>query len=350
MKKTLALLLTILLMATMLIGCGSGEGASDGGDNDAKEGFVIGLSSYSLTNSWRVQLETEFVQRAEELKAAGVISEYYMTNANDDLTKQISDVRDLMTKGCDAILVDALSADGLNDVCEEAMEEGIVIISYDDVISSNNITAKVHSDNYEFGRQCGEFLGNALKDIEGAKVVILDGTAGTTTDTERHNGGVDAMLEINPTIEVIATLNCDWDYATAKAAMESALTAYPEIDGVLSQGGAMTQAAMEAFQEANRALVPMSGEANNGFLRCWIEALDEGFSSVAPASPTYQSITALDTAIAALRGETVVKDNIIIVDPITDDTVKDFYREDLSDSYWCYSELTEEKLQELFGK
>lgn len=348
MKKAFALLLAVLMMAMMLVGCGSTPTAdSDEGEQD---GFVIGLSSYSLTNSWRVQLEAEFVQRAEELKAEGVISEYYITNANDDLTKQVSDVRDLMTKGCDAILVDALSADGLNDVCEEAMAEGIVVISFDDVITSDNITAKVHSDNYEFGRQCGEFLGNALKDIEGAKVVILDGTAGTTTDTERHNGGVDAMLAINPTIEVIATLNCDWDYATAKAAMESALTAYPQIDGVLSQGGAMTQAAMEAFQEAGRPLVPMTGEANNGFLRCWIDALDEGFSSVAPASPTSQSITALDTAIAALRGEVVEKDHIIIVDPITDSTVNEFYREDLSDSYWCYSELTEEKLQELFGE
>lgn len=348
MKKAFALLLAVLMMAMMLVGCGSTPAADS--DEGQQDGFVIGLSSYSLTNSWRVQLEAEFVQRAEELKAEGVISEYYMTNANDDLTKQISDVRDLMTKGCDAILVDALSADGLNDVCEEAMAEGIVVISFDDVITSDKITAKVHSDNYEFGRQCGEFLGNALKDVEGAKVVILDGTAGTTTDTERHNGGVDAMLAINPSIEIIATLNCDWDYSTAKAAMESALTAYPQIDGVLSQGGAMTQAAMEAFQEADRPLVPMTGEANNGFLRCWVDALDEGFSSVAPASPTSQSITALDMAIAALRGEAVEKDHIIIVDPITDSTVNEFYREDLSDSYWCYSELTEEKLQELFGE
>lgn len=158
------------------------------------------------------------------------------------------------------------------------------------------------------------------------------------------------MLAINPSIEIIATLNCDWDYATAKAAMESALTAYPQIDGVLSQGGAMTQAAMEAFQAAGRDMVPMTGEANNGFLRCWIDVLDEGFSSVAPSSPTYQSATALDTAISALQGKPFEKDDIIIVDPITDDTVKDFYRSDLSDSYWCYSNLTESKLQELFKK
>lgn len=52
------------------------------------------------------------------------------------------------------------------------------------LITSDKITAKVHSDNYEFGRQCGEFLGNALKDVDNAKVIVLDGTAGTTTDTE----------------------------------------------------------------------------------------------------------------------------------------------------------------------
>ena len=252
-KRALALALAVLTLLALITGCAASPKTSD------NNGFVIGLSSYSLTNSWRVQLEAEFVQRADELKADGVISEYYITNANDDLTKQISDIRDLMTKGCNAILVDALSADGLNDVCEEAMENGIVVISFDDVITSDKITAKVHSDNYEFGRQCGEFLGNALKDVDNAKVIVLDGTAGTTTDTERHNGGVDAMLAINPSIEIIATLNCDWDYATAKAAMESALTAYPQIDGVLSQGGIQeklalirqSQAAAAAMEEGN---------------------------------------------------------------------------------------------------
>lgn len=158
------------------------------------------------------------------------------------------------------------------------------------------------------------------------------------------------MLAINPSIEIIATLNCDWDYATAKAAMESALTAYPQIDGVLSQGGAMTQAAMEAFQAAGRDMVPMTGEANNGFLRCWIDVLDEGFSSVAPSSPTYQSATALVLQFRHCRVSPLKRTTLSSVDPITDDTVKDFYRSDLSDSYWCYSNLTESKLQELFKK
>lgn len=365
-KRLIALLVGTTMLVGLLAACSGGDtGSSAAPASDAAstntaasteetagggEGFVIGFSNYSVANSWRVQMEAEFVQRAEELKADGTISEYYMTNANDDVTKQVADIRDLMTKGCDAIIVDAISADGLNSVCEEAEEEGIRIISFDDIITSENVTSKIHCDNYVFGQQCGEFLGNALKDMENPKVIVVDGTAGTSTDQERHDGGVDAMMEINPNIEIIATVNCDWDYASAKSAVEGLLVAHPEIDGVLSQGGAMTLGALEAFQAADRDLVPMTGEGNNGFLKAWVEAIPDGFSSIAPASPTYMSSIALDTAIAALRGEEVEAEIVVNVDPITDENAAEYVRDDLSDSFWNLTYLDEDSVQELFGE
>ena len=49
------------------------------------------------------------------------------------------------------------------------------------------------------------------------------------------------MFKQYPDIEILGSANASWDYAQGKAAMESMLSAYPEIDGVWSQGGAMTQ-------------------------------------------------------------------------------------------------------------
>ena len=72
-------------------------------------------------------------------------------------------------------------------------------------------------------------------------------------------------------IEVLGSANASWDYAQGKAAVESMLSAYPEIDGVWSQGGAMTQGAIDAFIAAGRDLVPMTSEGNNGALKAWYE-------------------------------------------------------------------------------
>jgi len=62
--------------------------------------------------------------------------------------------------------------------------------------------------------------------------------------------------------------------------VESMLSAYPEIDGVLSLGGAMTRGAIDAFEEAGRELVPMCGEANNGYLKVWHDRVDQGFQAI----------------------------------------------------------------------
>ena len=78
------------------------------------------------------------------------------------------------------------------------------------------------------------------------------------------------------------------------------LSAYPEIDGVWSQGGAMTQGAIDAFIAAGRDLVPMTSEGNNGAIRAWIENKDKGLSCIAPSNPTYTSAEALRVVIKAL--------------------------------------------------
>ena len=294
-------------------------------------------------------MEAEFRQEAETLKEAGVISDYTMLNADNDQSKQISDIRDLITMGCDAIVVTAITTDGLNDVLEEAVDEGIVVVNCDNLSSSTNLTSKVTVSDYNFGRLCGEWLGEQLPD--GGKVIELNGTAGTSTDTNRAQGMEEGLAETSPDAEIVASINGDWDYATAKTAVEELLNTYPEIDGVLSQGGAMTQAAMEAFEAAGRELVPMTGEASNGFLRSWVEAMDQGFTSIAFVCPTSQAAISLDVAVNALNGEEVEKEYLASEDPVTQENVESVYRSDLSDNYWpAGTILDEETAQEMFAE
>ena len=112
----------------------------------------------------------------------------------------------------------------------------------------------------------------------------------------------------------------------------------------------MTQAAIDAFNSAGRDLVPMTGEGSNGFLRSWVENKDKGFDSLAFICPCSQSAAALDVAVSALDGVTVEKEYLMSVDPVTSANLDQYYRDDLNDNYWVASRLSDEKLQELFGK
>ena len=309
------------------------------------EGYVVALCNYSIGNSWRAQMEQEFVAEAEKLKAEGVVSEYYITNSNEDINKQISDMQDLITKKVDAIVITAASPTALAPVVEEAAEAGIKVVSFDNVVETDEQVATVGIDEKEFGRIGAEWLVDKL-DGKG-KIVVLNCIAGTATDSLRW-GGAEEVFKQYPDIEILGSANASWDYAQGKAAMESMLSAYPEIDGVWSQGGAMTQGAIDAFIAAGRDLVPMTSEGNNGAIRAWIENKDKGLSCIAPSNPTYTSAEALRVVIKALNGEDIPGNVVMDIETVTEENVDQYYRSDMPDSFWVLTELDDATLQKLY--
>ncbi len=346
------------MTALSLAACGTQKTAETGAVSEsAKEeqvsaektqdgtGYVVALCNYSIGNSWRAQMEQEFIAEAERLKAEGEVSEYYITNSNEDISKQISDMQDLITKKVDAIIITAASPTALTPVVEEATEAGIKVISFDNVVDTEEQVATVGIDESEFGRISAEWLADKLEGK--GKIVVLNGIAGTATDSKRW-GGAEEVFKNYPDIEVLGSANASWDYAQGKAAMESMLSAYPEIDGVWSQGGAMTQGAIDAFLAAGRSLVPMTSEGNNGAIRSWIENKDKGLSCIAPSNPTYTSAEALRTAMKSLKGEEVPKEVVMDIATVTEDNVDQYYRKDMPDSFWVLTELSDEVLQKLY--
>lgn len=374
-KKLLTMGVVVSMMASVLAGCGSSQttpeeaapatdtaapakpeesNASElitpetAGNIEAKDqGYVVALCNFSLANTWRVEMQETFINQCEEYKEQGIISEYYITNSDGDVSQQVSDMADLVTKGVDVICLTAASATALVPAVEDAMSAGVAVVNFDCAVDTDDVTAKLILDNEEFGKIDAEWLVEKL-DGKG-KVVLLAGTAGTDNAEKRVNGAK-AVLQQYPDIELLSEAYCDYDYAKGKAAIESMLSAYPEIDGVLSLGGAMTRGAIDAFEEAGRELVPMCGEANNGFLKVWNDRMSKGFSAVAPISPNTSGAMALRLGLDALEGMEIQQLNTLKVNTVTDETLADFVRTDLSDSYWAPTELPEEKLIELFGE
>ena len=345
-KSIVYMVVFFLVLGFALTGCSSKpEPAKEPEEGD--QGFTIGFSNFSIENSWRVSMEEEFKAYAEQLKAEGIIDEVILTNSNGDISKQIADVRDLITKNVDAIVITAASPSALAPVCEEAIDKGIVVISFDNYVDSDKVTSKVGIDEIEFGRVNAQFLVDQLGGK--GKIVVLNGIAGSAVDALRYQGAEGVFAQY-PEIEIIGDAYAGWDYAQGKAATDNFLAAHPQIDGVWSQGGAMTQGALDAFIAAGRPLVPMSGEANNGLLKAWLANKDNGFSSIAPCCPTYVSATALEVAIDALQGKEVPKQVNLDLPVVTEENLEEFVKPDLPDSFWNITKLSEEKVKELFSR
>ena len=363
MKKRMLSLLSLLLAGMLtLTACGNG-GQTTGGQTDEDMGdaqaettdvgegmvdtsqfkkdgpYTIGFSNISVVNTFRVQMVRELEYAAEQ--AGGI---RYTTDAGGDTSKQVSDIQDLMARGIDALLVAPGSTTATNAVTRKAIDQGIPVIVFNSEVEDESaFTGYVGTDAIEFGYVMGKWLLNEL-DGKG-NIIVLDGTAGAGVGEMRHQGlqkALDELPDGGKNINILATYYADWAYDKGKQATEQALAAYPDIDGVWSQGGAMTQGAIEAFQAAGRPLVPMTGEDSNGFLKLWKEAQSEGFKSIAASDAAWQGEVALEAALKALAGEPIEKYNYIPVPTITDADIDQYVRPEYSDAYWCNTKMPKE--------
>ena len=97
-------------------------------------------------------------------------------------------------------------------------------------------------------------------------------------------------------------------------------------------------------------LVPMTGEANNGFFGAWVANEANGFTSIAPQNPTWMVAEGVAAAVGVLNGQEIYNNYKVVAEPYTKDDLATLYRADLNDSYWVGSILPEDKLKELYSK
>lgn len=329
MKKVLALVMVAIMALGLMVGTASAE-----------DKIKVGYDIYFLGNSWSVQLYEEFKWNAEN-KFADKIDVTYV-DSEGDISRQIANLEDLIAQEVDVIITTPNDTTALNSTLQDAMDEGIKVILLCAGIDGDQYDTLITVDEVEFGRVGAQFI---VDQLEGkGKVIALNGISGLSTSEQRWQGAKE-VFEANPGIEVLAVEDANWDYATGKTVTSDLLAAYPQIDGVWSQGGAMTLGAIEAFQAANRPLVPMSGEDNNGLMKAWKEL---GSAGVGCAKPTWLARVAIEEAIKMMNGETVEKDQIYPVQTITTDEIDNYVHPDLSDDVWCGTELPVEVLQEIF--
>jgi ribose transport system substrate-binding protein len=312
----------------------------------AKPGpYVIGLSNSFSGNSWRAEMVASFKYAAEQMKAKGTLKDYIVADATGSTANQIQQIQNLIARGVNAILIDANSATALNPVIEQAHQAGILVVTFDNTVTSP-YAIDVTVNQVDWGQLTAQWLVQKM----GGKgnIIVLNGQAGSPVSNERWQGAKQ-VFDQYPGIKILSEVNANWDQGTAQQAVANLLPSFPVINGVWSQGGAMTLGAIYAFQAAGRPLVPMTGEANNGLLKFWKANESKGFDTIAPASPTGLSVQALDIAVQALQGQQVAQLYNPAPPVITSANLDQYVQVAMPDSLWLPTTLPESQLKKLFG-
>ena len=110
------------------------------------------------------------------------------------------------------------------------------------------------------------------------------------------------MFKANPGIKILAETNTPYNAAPAQEAVTNLLFSNPQIDGVWSQGGALSAGAVTAFEKQGRKLVPITGENYRPFLEMWKQ---KKLTAWATQQPNWLAAFAVYAAVKALQGDDI---------------------------------------------
>lgn len=294
---------------------------------EAKEGpFRIALSNSYIGNTWRtemVQIAKAYTERPE---VKPLIASFQATSSGNEVSAQIAQINQMILSGVDAIILNAASPTGLNSVIDQAADAGILVVSFDNVVTTDKAVT-VNQDQYAMGKQWADFV--VEKTGGKGNVLMVRGVAGTFVDQERTRAATDVFGQ-HPDIETTEIYG-NWDDGTAQKVTANALASGTKFDGVWSQGG--DTGVVRAFQQAGLDIPPIAGEAENGFRKL---ASELKFPMLSIGQSPALSALSIMVALEILQGKEVPQSVSAPLSTATTDTLKsgvDFFPE-LPDSFF----------------
>jgi ribose transport system substrate-binding protein len=285
-----------------LAACGSDNDSDSGGAgaattlDEAGGDYVIGVSNTLVGNGWREEMICAV--KAQAL-ASGKVKKVIVANRNGGATEQIADMKDLISQGVNAIVVNPSDRDKLNDVIAEAKSKDIAVVAVDQAVSAPDAFIATN-DQVAYGKLGAEWLFKAI----GGKgnVLYMRGIDGVPADTDRDTGFKEA-LKAYPDIKVDEVFT-GWDFSKGGQAAIDKLS-NNTYAGVWTSG--IDYTVVNAFDTVKKTPVPVVGADNNAF----IKQLIDGKPGAVVTNPAVIGGVGTAIAIDALDGKNPPKQTLL---------------------------------------
>lgn len=297
----------------------------------AKTGpFRVALANGYIANTWRIQMIQTAKAYAAQPEVAAKLSEFKVVSTGEDVAAQIAAINNFIDSGYDAIVVNAQNPSSFAPVIRRAKEAGVILVAFDNILDTKD-AINVNVDQYGLGQLWANWLIKHLP--EGGKVLEVRGVAGTSVDTDRHNGIHETFAASGKTWDVVEVVG-KWDDGTAQKATADAIAVHQKFDGITAQGG--DTGVVQAMIDAGHPFVPFGGETENGFRKFCGAHSGEGLVCSSAGTGPAQVAVAIKTAIDALEGKVVPQSIKLPLAIVEDPGFKDGenYYSDQSDNFF----------------
>ncbi len=309
--------LLILVSLTEFLGCKKTEKAPKSEEVKAETAeavekqWTIGMSQCNLGEPWRVQMNLDIKNAAEEHPEITVV---FKDAQNDSLTQR-SQIEEFINAGVDLIIVSPKEAAPLTPPVAAAYESGIPVIVLDRRVLRDKYTCFIGADNKKIGKAAGEWIVEFLGGK--GRVVELKGLMTSTPGQDRHSGFREGIQGSD--IEIIFEADMKWLEPEARKEMESALARFDRIDLVYAHNDPGAHGAYLAAKAAGRekaiAFVGIDALPHEGQIY-----VKQGVLAASFEYPT-GGREAIQTALDILNGKTVEKEITLSSRVFTQDNI-----------------------------
>ncbi len=246
-KKLVAIVLSLTMVAAALVGCGNATntGSTNTGSTTSTETSTTDTTDTTATVAKvGVAMPTKDLQRWNQdgenmknlLEAAGY--EVDLQFANNEIATQVSQIENMISGGCQVLVIASIDGSALGTVLATAKEEGIPVIAYDRLImDSDAVSYYATFDNYMVGTIQGQYIVDQLDLDNVAGPFNMELTTGAPDDNNARFFFSGAMDVLQPYIdagklvvksgqtafEEVATPN--WSTEESQKRMENIITA-----------------------------------------------------------------------------------------------------------------------------
>ncbi|MBQ9273804.1 MAG: sugar ABC transporter substrate-binding protein [Succinivibrio sp.] len=221
-------------------------------DMSVLKGKKLGITIQSLRNAYWAGVMAAL---EDVLKENG--AKFTIVECDDSSAKQIAQIENFISAGCDLIMVHPSDAAAVEDACAEARKQGIKVMCWDDPMTNTDGNWILNNTNLgiAIGELCGAFINEHYSADNKAQVAVL-GFPQTKILLEREEGIREGIEKTAPGKYEIVASQAALRPNEAQTAIETILQRYPDCKVVTGIGAGPMIGADEALQIATGGKIP----------------------------------------------------------------------------------------------
>lgn len=174
---------------------------------------------------------------------------HYVPRKPDDIDEQTAQIDQALADRPDAFVFVPVHVTAMVGPIGRALAAGVPVVNYLNRLDTGSFVTFVGADDYGLACEIARYLARHLQ--ERGRLVLVEGMPGSLTSTDRMRGFRD-VLGRHPGLEVLATLQGEYQQDAARSAMDAFLSAGPQFDAVMAANDSMALGVLEALAARGR--------------------------------------------------------------------------------------------------